>query len=64
MNPTSETRMSRTELFIHFVILLRVDKPYMATMVYRGIFLIYHSLPWYIRYTSQNTMYCGITFLF
>ena len=35
-NPTSETRMSRTGLFIHFVILLRVDKPYMATMVYRG----------------------------
>ena len=41
MNPTSETRMSRTRLFIHFVILLRVDRPYMATMVYRGIFLIY-----------------------
>ena len=33
--------MSSTGLFIHFVILLRVDKPYMATMVYRGIFLIY-----------------------
>ena len=52
-NPTSETRMSRTGLFIHFVILLRVDKPYMATMVYHGIFLIYHSLPWYIRYIPQ-----------
>ena len=51
INPTSETCMSRTGLFIHFVILLRVDKPYMATMVYCGIFLIYHSLPWYIRYT-------------
>ena len=52
-NPTSETCMSRNGLFIHFVILLRVDKPYMATMVYRGIFLIYHSLPWYIRYIPQ-----------
>ena len=25
----------------------------MATMVYRGIYLIYHSLPWYISYISQ-----------
>ena len=41
MNPTSEMCMSRTGLFIYFVILSRVDKPYMATMVYRGIFLIY-----------------------
>ena len=32
-NPTSETCMSRTGLFIHFVILLRLDKPYMATLV-------------------------------
>ena len=53
MNPTSETCMSRTGLFIHFVILLGVGKPYMATMVYRGIFLIYHSLPCYIRYIPQ-----------
>ena len=30
-----------------------IIKPYMATMVYRGIFLIYHSLPWYIRYIPQ-----------
>ena len=45
--------MSRTGLFIHFVIPLRVDQPYMATMVYHGIFLIYHSLPWYIRYIPQ-----------
>ena len=52
-NPTSEARMSHTGLFIHFVILLRVDKLYMATMVYRGIFLIYHSLPLYIRYIPQ-----------
>ena len=41
MNSTSETCMSCTGLFIHFVILLRVDQPYMATMVYRGIFLVY-----------------------
>ena len=34
--------MSRIRLFIHFVILLRVDRPYMATIVYRGIQLIYH----------------------
>ena len=52
-NPTSETRMSCNGLFIHFVILLRVDKPIMATIVYCGIFLIYHSLPWYIRYIPQ-----------
>ena len=42
MNPTSETCMSHTGLFIHFVILLRVDRPYMAAMVYHGIYLIYH----------------------
>ena len=36
-NPTSEMRVSLNGLFIHFVILLRVDKPYMATMVYRYI---------------------------
>ena len=52
-NPTSETCMSHTGLFIYFVILLRVDKPYMATMVYRGIFLIYHGKLWYIRYIPQ-----------
>ena len=34
MNPTSEMCMSRTGLFIYFVILLRVDKPYMATLIY------------------------------
>ena len=48
MNLTSETSMSRTKLFIHFVILLRVDKPYMAIMVYHGI-----AIPWYIKYIAQ-----------
>ena len=47
-NPTSEMHMSRTGLFIHFVIPLRVDRLYMATMVYHGIYRgisdIYHSL--------------------
>ena len=46
--------MSRTRLFIHFVILLRVDKPYMATMVYRGIFLIYQFAVVYQIYTTDG----------
>ena len=52
MNLTSEMCMSR--LFLHFVILLRVDRPYMATMVYRGIYLIYHGKLWYIIYTTAQ----------
>ena len=60
-NPTSETHMSRTGLFIHFVILLRVDKPYMATMVYRGIFLIYHS--WLSANFDNNCSFLNAVFL-